>query len=674
MTGRYQRIFLLLLLFPVLLKLSGQTRIITQTIDFHKKNQQILADVKGFILINNENGQQEIMQNPYDSVTPFPGWPMTQNGESKRGSVICNMDSDNELEILYCIGSGIYAWNPDGTYVTGWPVTIQNVNDGPPAVGDITGNGQEEIVVSTRTPATGNEGVLFAFNKDGSLVNGFPVTMLGGAVNHPVLADLNNDGIFEIILEERNWPKGFVSVYSGDGSLLPGWPVELDDIPASAVAVGDITGDSIPEIIAESYISLYVFDVEGNILTGFPFTPGNFRVFSYSTPVLADMDGDGFREIIFGDHSTDVGYGLVYVLNNDGTLLPGWPTNTANWIYCPVSIADIDYDGSLDIITGDQVVSGTPWCHVYAWDNEGNFKDGWPTSYIWSVHAQVMIMNLDGDKFPEVVCDDNTNEGRYLAFNHDGSLLDGWSVYVEGTTFFINPVFGDVNNNGLLDFTGGGLIPSIPQTSVYLWESDIHYEPEKAFLPVFQYNNRHDGVYKLPEGFLFAAFEADNMMPEPGQDVEFTNKSLGEVISWEWFFEGGIPEVSTQPDPVVLYPDTGKFDVRLVVFDGIKTDTAFEKDYISVGFATLVEEVSHFEGVGIYPNPCRDMLFLKPGNLKGTEVKLTIYDRTGKVYLKKTFTKSHSIMRISTQSLPSGLYLVEATSGYYSIWKKLVKL
>ena len=141
--------------------------------------------------------------------------------------------------------------------------------------------------------------------------------------------------------------------------------MQLDYIPGSAVAVGDITGDNIPEIVAESYYSIYAFDVNGNVLEGFPFTPGNERVFSYSTPVLADLDGDGKREIIAGDHSLAAGNGAVHILKWDGSVFPGWPKYTGYWIYGPPAVGDIDGDGSLDIAIGDQVLSGSPVSKVF---------------------------------------------------------------------------------------------------------------------------------------------------------------------------------------------------------------------------------------------------------------------------------------------------------------------
>ena len=56
----------------------------------------------------------------------------------------------------------------------------------------------------------------------------------------------------------------------------------------------------------------------------------------------------------------------------------------------------------------------------------------------------------------------------------------------------------------------------------------------------------------------------------------------GNPISWNWYFEGGIPETSLDENPVVTYLDEGSFDVQLIVSDGTELDTVYVEDYIVV--------------------------------------------------------------------------------------------
>jgi hypothetical protein len=281
--------------------------------------------------------------------------------------------------------------------------------------------------------------------------------------------------------------------------MFPNFPVRMEYTPGSATAVGDVTGDEIPEIVVESYYTLHVFTTEGIILPGFPYSPGDGRVFSYSSPVLADLDDDGIREIICGDHSTSDGSGAVHILRSDGSAYPGWPQYTSYWIYGPPSVGDIDGDGELDVAVGDQVISATPVNKIYAWTiSTASPLPGFPITNVNGINSQIILADLDGDGQIELMTDDNTatnSWGQYPGFNPDGTPMEDWPLATQGTTFFINPLVVDINLNGILDISGGGTNAGSGNTKLYLWNSGIAYDPELAILPVLQYNTRHNGVY-----------------------------------------------------------------------------------------------------------------------------------------------------------------------------------
>ncbi|MBN2172988.1 MAG: VCBS repeat-containing protein [Bacteroidales bacterium] len=545
-----------------------------------------LPDVSGYILVDGEFiNKLEKSFNP-DPIEVYPNWPVNQTGSSNRGGIYCNLDDDPELEIVYYIGLKVYAWNIDGTAVTGWPASVSLYPDGAPAYGDIDGDGEGEVVVSGRN-ASGSVGSLYAFKKDGTSITGFPLPLAGGPTKTPVLADLDGDNVLEIIVEERDYPDGYVGAYYGDGTPFPGFPVALDYIPASAVAVGDINGDNIPEIVAESCYSVYAFDNAGNVLDGFPYTPGNDRVFSYSSPVLADLDGDGNREIIVGDHSLTAGNGAVHILKHDGTVFPGWPKYTGYWIYGPPSVGDIDGDGNLDIAVGDQVLSGSPADKVFVWDKDGNLLPGWPTPPMNAINVQILLVDLDGDGQIELMWDENTGDGNYIGYNHDGTPMEGWPLEVQESTFFMNPFATDINNDGILDLSGAGINVTSGNGYYYLWNVNEPYDETLSILPVLQYNVQHDGVYR-DANVLNADFYASQVDICEGLTVQFSDQSTGNITSWEWTFEGGDPETSSGQNPMVLYENSGEFDVSLTISDGTNFNTTNKSNYIRVDYPVVV--------------------------------------------------------------------------------------
>jgi len=63
--------------------------------------------------------------------------------------------------------------------------------------------------------------------------------------------------------------------------------------------------------------------------------------------------------------------------------------------------------------------------------------------------------------------------------------------------------------------------------------------------------------------------------------VSFSDNSTGTILSWNWTFEGGDPETSTEQNPVVSYSTAGNYDVTLTV-NGVDGDTYTVENYISV--------------------------------------------------------------------------------------------
>jgi hypothetical protein len=459
-----------------------------------------IPDVMGYIKQAEWDGEKYISKTVLqDSFQIFPGFPVTFTGQSFEGGVYCNMDSDPYPEIVYNIGYNVCAIKKDGSNVAGWPKTVASYAlEGAPAVGDIDGDGQDEIIVTNHGLTSG--GYIYAFKKDGSTVPGFPINH-GYSSRTPVLADVNGDGKMEIIVNKRTYPTGQVYIYKGDGTVLAGWPKSMNSVPASSSAAGDINGDGIIEIVSESYNALYCWSATGDSLAGFPFTYSQGDNASYSSPVLADLNNDNKKEIIFGTHLLGGG-GFVYALRYDGTVLSGWPKSMSQWVYAPPAVGYIDGDNVLDIAVGDQVMSGTPIDEVCAWNANGATLTGFPITNLNAINAQILLADIDGDNNTELIFDDNTttsaNRGQYLAYKNNGVPCGGkWPLALNGTTFFSTPCLYDADRNGIMDMSGTGAIGSGSSAVdyVYIWNLASAYNASKIYLPMWQYNPRHNGVY-----------------------------------------------------------------------------------------------------------------------------------------------------------------------------------
>ena len=85
-----------------------------------------------------------------------------------------------------------------------------------------------------------------------------------------------------------------------------------------------------------------------------------------------------------------------------------------------------------------------------------------------------------------------------------------------------------------------------------------------------------------------AIFEASQTMINPEQAVSFSDLSCGAIEEWNWSFPGAIPSFSNSKNPVVIYPVPGEFDVQLIVYDGVVSDTLYKENYITVAPAALM--------------------------------------------------------------------------------------
>ena len=67
-----------------------------------------------------------------------------------------------------------------------------------------------------------------------------------------------------------------------------------------------------------------------------------------------------------------------------------------------------------------------------------------------------------------------------------------------------------------------------------------------------------------------------------GEEVAFYNSSVGKVTSYNWKFEGGTPNVSTDESPKVVYAKAGTYPVTLTVSNGTEEHSFTREAYINV--------------------------------------------------------------------------------------------
>jgi uncharacterized repeat protein (TIGR01451 family) len=148
-------------------------------------------------------------------------------------------------------------------------------------------------------------------------------------IEAPAVADLTGDGQPEIILATQD---GYVRAYTAEKQLL--WAYNYaqgQEVHASETVIGDVDGDGWNEVVFGTFsvrlvktmqVGVYILDHKGIPKAGSPLLAAKSEGISNS-PALGDLDGDGLIEIAAATYD-----GRVYVWDAPGYALPDrlpWP-------------------------------------------------------------------------------------------------------------------------------------------------------------------------------------------------------------------------------------------------------------------------------------------------------------------------------------------------------------
>jgi hypothetical protein len=320
-----------------------------------------------------------------DHGVELPGWPKTVNPfndltPNPLGSVcLADIDADGDLEIFCQVMKCLFAWHHDGTELRDGDsnpatngvllLTASNFSYSTPTVANIDTDPYREIIAGMR------DGKLYVFRHDGTPYPGFPFVTGGDITTSPAVGDIDNDGRVEIVFGSGTDSK--VYAIRSDKTSAAGFPVgiQLGQDVDSSPALADVTNDGyLDVVIGASNGNLFLFRGNGGTIpTGWPVAIKDnvgTKIAIRSSPAVADVDGDGSLDIVVGDQ-----IGRLHGFTAAGQYLPGFPIQTGNLLESSPAVWDIDNDGLTEIIalSFDQ--------RIYCWDTPWTFNQSkavWP--------------------------------------------------------------------------------------------------------------------------------------------------------------------------------------------------------------------------------------------------------------------------------------------------------
>lgn len=358
-------------------------------------------------------------------------FPLALTAQPATPPAIVDVDGDGRSnEIVFADANGdVHVVDRNGAELPGFPVsTHQTIADESLAVGDLDGDGKQEIVVGT------TNGRVYAFHADGSAVFGWPVGVGSTLPAHVSIGTVSRLSKRDVVVTAGR--QLHLLRPNGTAHESGAFPVFLSDQVHAAAAIGDLGGDGRAEIVLVAGENVHVFDADAQPVFTRTLVGTDLR----NTPSLGDLDFDGTLEVVV---PTD--RGEVWVLEHDGTVRPGWPYDIgSDDIIQEVALADfaVSLENVLDLAFAQR---GN---RVHARATDGWALPGWPrdTSAGWFLLGGPIVAGLNQTVDSEVAIGDR------------GNLVHGWLGWQFGMTGWpkdveakvnLSPAAGDIDADGL---------------------------------------------------------------------------------------------------------------------------------------------------------------------------------------------------------------------------------
>lgn len=494
------------------------------------------------------------------------GFPVELKSATNASVTIADLDYDGDLEIL-AGAAEIFALNPDGTEVYDGDADIRTLGVltntlnaaywNAPTVGDIDLDGSPEVA------AVSWAGQMYVWNEFGQVKSGWPknINVQGLVDPNPLgsvaMGDADGDGTLELFVLCGRILYGFhgngTELVDGDASPATIGPIKITSQPYSygSPALVDLTGDGKVEVVCGMRDGkVHAFNpLTGAELPGFPYTTGGNIT---SSAAIGDIDNDGQPEIVIGASDNK-----MYALNPNGTLVSGWPQG--------ISLAE-DFDSSPAIgdITGDgipDVVCGASNGRLFAWRNSGlaifqiQIKDNLGANV--PVRSSPILVDIDGNGTPEILVGDQI--GRLHCFYANGTPVPGFPIQT-GNLIEGGPAAWDINGDGLTEIVAESF-----DQKVYLWQTPWTFNKLASPWPMFRHDPRHTGVLTNPLFYQTGVPETPHVAPrQPVTLMQNAPNPFNPRTSIRYRVEPGRDTGEMVPLRLEIFSPTGRL-VRVLV-------------------------------------------------------------------------------------------------------------
>jgi hypothetical protein len=348
------------------------------------------------------------------------------NGDRKPDLVVANCSPTGSPN---CAGEGsvaVFLGNADGTFQPAATYDSGGGNAESVAVADVNGDGKPDLLVANEGSST--VGVLLG-NGDGTFQSAI---IYGSGGNYPLsiaVADVNGDGKPDLVLADlcdidcSPVNGGVVSVLlgNGDGTFQTAVPHNVGQGDLDSVAVADVNGDGVPDLVvaneANSTVGVLLGKGDGTFQQVVNYSSGG----AFPTSVaVADVNSDGKPDLLVancdaGQSNTCVDVsvdGSVGVLlgNGNGTFQAAVAYDSGGSGAVSVAVADVNGDGKPDLLVANFCdCSSSGAVGVLLGKGHGIFAH--PVSLLPDATNSVAVADVNGDGKPDLLVATNDASG-----------------------------------------------------------------------------------------------------------------------------------------------------------------------------------------------------------------------------------------------------------------------
>jgi len=164
------------------------------------------------------------------------------------------------------------------------------------------------------------------------------------------------------------------------------------------------------------------------------------------------------------------------------------------------------------------------------------------------------------------------------------------------------------------------------------------------------------------------------------QSVNFFDQSSYAPTSWQWTFEGGIPNTSALKNPAnIQYAVSGIYQVKLVAANSFGSDTLIRTKYVnvssSIGIGNNEITLNEFKLGQNFPNPFNPETNIKYTIAKSGFVTLKVFDVMGRevaALVNRKLNPGNYEIAFDGSNLTSGIYFYKLTSEGFTETKRML--